>query len=97
MNKEIKITPNGIKQAIDNLLNENEKLQKEIKILKENAEHNDKVVDKVNWENNLLKGKNQKYKEVIDKAIEYIETNTCWELRKSQLLDILKETDKEVE
>lgn len=71
--KEIKITPNGIKQALDNLLNENEKLQKEIKILKENAEHNDKVVDKVNRENMLLKGKNQKYKEVIDKAIEYIE------------------------
>lgn len=73
MNKEIKITPNGIKQALDNLLNENEKLQKEIKILKENAEHNDKVVDKVNWENNLLKGKNKKYKEVIDKINNYID------------------------
>ena len=74
MNKEIKITPNGIKQALENLLNENEQLQKEIKILKENAEHNDKVVDKVNWENNLLKGKNKKYKEVINKAIEYIKS-----------------------
>ena len=30
-------------------------LQKEIKILKENAEHNDKVVDKFNWENQKLK------------------------------------------
>ena len=48
-------------------------LQKEIKILKENAEHNDKVVDKVNWENNLLKGKNKKYKEVIDKINNYID------------------------
>ena len=30
MNKEIKITPNGIKQALENLLNENEQLQKEL-------------------------------------------------------------------
>ena len=30
---------------------------KENKILRENAEHNDKVVDKINWENQLLKKK----------------------------------------
>ena len=35
-------------------------LQQENKILRENAENNDKVVDKVNWENMLLKKKNQK-------------------------------------
>ena len=34
-----------------------EQLQQENKILKENAEKNDKVVDKVNWENMLLKKK----------------------------------------
>lgn len=100
MDKEIKITPNGIKQALDNLLNENEKLQKEIKILKENAEHNDKVVDKVNWENMLLKGKNQKYKEVIDKTIGYIRSNEWakdYELSscRTHLLDILKGTDND--
>ena len=33
---------------------ENERLNKENKILRENAEHNDKVVDKVNWENKRL-------------------------------------------
>ena len=33
------------------------KLQQENKILRENAENNDKVVDKVNWENMLLKKK----------------------------------------
>ena len=38
---------------------ENEKLQQENKILKENAENNDKVVDKVNWENMLLKKENE--------------------------------------
>lgn len=38
-------------------------LQKENKILKENAENNDKVVDKVNWENMLLKKENKQLKE----------------------------------
>ena len=36
-------------------MSELQKLKKENKILKENAENNDKVVDKVNWENQLLK------------------------------------------
>ena len=35
---------------------------KENKILRENAEHNDKVVDKVNWENQLLKKGNKQLK-----------------------------------
>lgn len=43
------------------------KLQQENKILKENAENNDKVVDKVNWENMLLKKENQELKEKLDK------------------------------
>ena len=34
---------------------ENQSLKKENKILRENAEHNDKIVDKVNWENQKLK------------------------------------------
>ena len=38
------------------------KLQKENKILKENAENNDIVVDKVNWENQLLKKENEQLK-----------------------------------
>lgn len=43
------------------------KLQKENEILKQNAENNDKVVDKVNWENQLLKKENQELKEKLDK------------------------------
>lgn len=43
-----------------------EKLQQENKILKENAEHNDKVVDKVNWENMLLKKENKQLKAQIE-------------------------------
>lgn len=41
-------------------------LKQENKILKENAEHNDKVVDKVNWENMLLKGENKQLKDNWD-------------------------------
>ena len=47
------------------LLNEKEQ---ENKILKENAEHNDKVVDKVNWEIQLLKKENKELK----KQLEYL-------------------------
>ena len=45
---------------------------KENKILRENAEHNDKVVDKVNWENMLLKKENKKLKDNWNKLKEYI-------------------------
>ena len=42
-------------EEIEQLQQENQSLKKENKILRENAEHNDKVVDKVNWENQKLK------------------------------------------
>lgn len=41
------------------------KLLQENKILKENAKHNDKVVDKVNFENQLLKKENKQLKEQL--------------------------------
>ena len=44
------------------LQQENQSLKKENKILRENAEHNDKVVDKVNWENQKLKNQLEEYK-----------------------------------
>lgn len=44
-------------------------LQQENKILKENAKNNDKVADKVNWENMLLKKENKQLQE----RIEYLE------------------------
>ena len=47
-------------------------LQQENKILKENAEHNDKVVDKVNWENMLLKGENNQLKDNWNTLREYV-------------------------
>lgn len=36
----------------------------------------------------------KKQKEVIDKAKNYIQENTCWELRTSKVLDILKEVSE---
>lgn len=47
-------------------------LQQENKILKENAENNDKVVDKVNWENQLLKKQNKQLKDNWNKLKEFI-------------------------
>lgn len=53
-------------------------LQQENKILKENAENNDKVVDKVNWENMLLKKENKQLKELIDTILNWnIFKNEC--------------------
>lgn len=76
-----------------NCLLEIKKLQQENKILKENAENNDKVVDKVNWEKQLLKKENKQLKERINKALNKIDnmfdrgdTNT--------IIDDLLELDK---
>ena len=46
---------NNCIDIIEQLQQENQSLKKENKILRENAEHNDKVLDKVNWENLKLK------------------------------------------
>lgn len=40
--------------------------------IKENAENNDKVVDKVNWENQLLKKENKQLKDNWNKLKEFI-------------------------
>ena len=65
--------------------------KQENKILRKNAEHNDKVVDKVNWENRLLK-------EVIEEVREYIlnhelvEEKDHYVLNGNELLQILDKT-----
>ena len=51
------------------------RLQRENKILKENAENNDKVVDKVNWENQLLKKENKQLKDNWNKLKEWVNKN----------------------
>lgn len=57
-------------------------LQQENKILKENAENNDKVVDKVNWENMLLKKENEQLKDNWNKLREYIKETKLKEVEK---------------
>ena len=65
------------------VLSEIETLQQENKILKENAENNDKVVDKVNWENMLLKKENKKLKDNWNKLREYIKETKLKEFEKA--------------
>ena len=57
-------------------------LQQENKILKENAENNDKVVDKVNWENMLLKKENKQLKRNWNKLREHIKETKLKEFEK---------------
>ena len=52
-------------------------LQQENKILKENAENNDKVVDKVNWENMLLKKENKQLKDKLSKIETLLINHNC--------------------
>ena len=68
--------------AKDVILSEIENLQQENKILKENAENNDKVVDKVNWENMLLKKENEQLKDNWNKLREYIKETKLKEFEK---------------
>ena len=63
-----------IQEFIDTIIQlqqENQELKKENKILRENAEHNDKVVDKVNWENLKLKEENKQLYNTIEELSQY--------------------------
>lgn len=55
--------------TVKNFVSYIEQLEKENKILRENAEHNDKVVDKVNWENQQLKKQKDDVVELIKKQL----------------------------
>ena len=59
------------KDVFMELFNEMINWKEENKILKENAENNDKVVDKVNWENQLLKKENKQLKDLIDTILNF--------------------------
>ena len=63
------------------------KLYKENKILKENAENNDKVIDKINWDNQLLKKENKKLKDNWNKLKEYIRKNIIYDDVGMKILD----------
>ena len=64
-----------IQEFIDTIVQlqqENQSLKKENKILRENAEHNDKVVDKFNWENLKLKKQIEYLRESVERKEETI-------------------------
>ena len=71
---------NNYIDIIEQLQQENQSLKKENKILRENAEHNDKVVDKVNWENQKLKKQLEEYKRL---GFEHL-NDKCNKLEKQQ-------------
>ena len=60
------------KDVFIELFNEMVNWREESKILRENAEHNDKVVDNVNWENMLLKKENKQLKDNWNKLKEWL-------------------------
>ena len=68
-------------------------LQQENKILRENAENNDKVVDKVNWENMLLKKENQELKQKYLNAVSDYETTMA---EKNELKKQLEENKDKI-
>ena len=63
------------KDVFIELFEELENWKEESKILRENAENNDKVVDKVNWENMLLKKENKQLQEELECTIGIVEHN----------------------
>ena len=75
-----KITLFKVFQELKELQQENQSLEKENKILRENAEHNDKVVDKANWENLKLKKQLEEYKRL---GFEHL-NNKCNKLENQQ-------------
>ena len=60
------------KDVFIELFNEMSNWREENKILRENAESNDKVVDNVNWENMLLKKENKQLKDNWNKLKEWL-------------------------
>lgn len=84
------------KDVFIELFNEMINWKEENKILKENAEHNDKVVDKVNWENMLLRKENKQlednWNDLKKYAKEVISTDN--ELYGTDLLDKMLELEK---
>ena len=67
---------NLLEEKMARLINKNQELKKENKILRENSEHNDKVVGKVNWENQLLKKENKQLKDNWNKLKEIVKSQS---------------------
>ena len=66
-----------MKNKYEKIITLTTELYNENKILKENAENNDKVVDKINWNNQLLKKENKKLKDKLSKVETLIINHNC--------------------
>lgn len=71
-------------------------LQQENKILRDNAEHNGKVVDKVNWQNMLLKKENQELKEDIKRLQKELNEENLQCSKNAIKINDLKEKNKQL-
>ena len=81
------------KENIETIVSKNQEiasLEKENKILRENAEHNDKVVDKVNWENKMLKKEIEELK-ISNKSDDLIQVSIYDYINKNHIISIEKE------
>lgn len=82
-----------VKKLADYITN----LQKENQILKENAIHNDKVVDKARWNENIYKSRIDKAISILNKRKEDVENFSWVEMRRNsyyeecdEIINILK-------
>lgn len=86
------LAPRDCKLLLDYIIN----LQKENERLKENAIHNDKVVDKAKWNEMIYKSRNEKAIEYIERAeVSSIGTPYSFTERGKDLLNILQGEDKD--
>ena len=76
MNKEITITPSEIKQAIDDLLNENHLLKERIKYLERSNDRREDTIIELRQENNDLEDNWNKLKEFLENN--WKETQDIW-------------------
>ena len=95
-NPDVMVYMEALMKKYEELEQKVEQLEKENKILKESAEHNDKVVDKVNWENMLLKGKLKDLKErIMLKQLRLVNEET-YNILHSDLNELLEVLDEEI-
>ena len=82
---------------VNKLLDYITNLQEENERLKENAEHNDKVVDKARWNEMIYKSRNEKAIEYIDNIIrlQEITNGILTPTRYTDIKNILKGDDNE--
>ena len=83
------------KDVFIELFNEMSNWKEENKILRKNAENNDKVVDKVNWENMLLKKQLEDYKKLGFKYLQ--DKNNNLETQQKEFIEYMNKTIEELE